>query len=185
MITQEVIEHLNWIRKSEKVSYCNMLDLLSKHQSSFVHSLLNLPNLPGTVDKGNKHLIRQKSYISIILILIQESQRLELLNTTKFIARKYFDIFLATHPLTPPQHLILTAITCLRTAVKVNSSLNQFSENTDVSCLYTIDYAVQQSGGIYSIGQFHEYEAELLRCMQFQMNLSTPQDFMGVLKLLP
>lgn len=40
-------------------------------------------------------------------------------NTTKFLAKKYFDIFFCKYPSFCEQNPILVVITCLRTAVKV------------------------------------------------------------------
>ena len=46
-------------------------------------------------------------------------ERLNLDGTSKFLAKKYFDLYLTTIPELDPKRIILVLVTCLRIAAKV------------------------------------------------------------------
>jgi hypothetical protein len=113
------------------------------------------------------------------------ADELRLKGTTKFMAKKYFDVLLQMCPGLARQNPVLAIITCLRTAVKVLPVLSQFNEALEVSQHYTLSYCVAQCSGQYSREDFVLCESYLVELLDFKFGIATPYDFVVVRSLLP
>lgn len=139
MISKQLIQHITQIRRTDNVNIFFIQDCSTQLNSYFDIDGTNILN---NYNSSSRYSLFHESHLIYFppLRLIQESERLQFKSATKFLAKKYFDIFVSKYPRFMEQNPILGIITCLRTAAKVillrYPSLIKF--RTSTSCIRSI-----------------------------------------------